>query len=380
VFDILWWTVIQCLLIEILIRDRPRLWIWVGLVFGVGVLTKYNIAFLGLGLFVGMLLTPARRYLAQRWTWFAAGLALLICLPNLIWQAHNGWPTLEFLHNIREQKNYPVTAIEFVVMQIVVVHPLLAPIWLAGLFRLLFSRGAREVRLLGVTAVSVFLIFMFLQAKFYYLFPMYPVLFASGGVAVERLVQKPGRRWARPSIVVALVAGSAVFLPYTVPVLPIRQFLRYDRILTLDSLLKFERSRDPKKPIVYADMFGWPELAAGVARAYEQLDPAQRDACTILTSNYGQAAAIEFFGKRAGLPQPVSPHNSYYLWGPGSRPWHTVLAVGFARTALTRLFDRVALVTTVRNELAREPEVNVYRCSGLKTSLRAAWPSLKRFR
>ena len=380
VFDILWWTIIECLLIELILRERPRLWIWIGLVFGVGILTKYNIVFLAVGLFAAMLLTPARKHLRNRWTWLGVALALAIFSPNVIWQISNHWPTLEFLHNIREFKNYPVTPFEFVSMQFIVVHPLVAPIWCAGLCYLLFSSDTRTLRVLGVTAVAVFLIFLLLKAKFYYLFPIYPVLFASGGVAIERFLQRKPRRWPKPVIVGAILLGTGAFLPYTVPVLSIDRFLAYDRALSIHRLLKFEKSREPSKPIVYADMFGWPELATGVARVFHSLPTAERQTCTVLTNNYGEASAIKFFGGATDLPQPVSGHNSYYLWGSGERPWETVIAIGFAPDALSSLFENVELVETLHDDLARETEIPTYVCSALKMPLRDAWLRLKHFR
>lgn len=377
-FDILWWTLGAYVLVRLLSGDDPRWWLVFGAVMGVGVLTKYNILLFGFAVAAAMSVTAARRQLGTKWPWLAAGLTVLIAAPNLVWQIRHGYPTLEFLGNIAAYKNYPVNPVEFVAMQFAVVHPLLFPVWVAGVAYFLAGRDGARYRMLGWTYLVVFMMSMLLKAKFYYLFPIYPLLFAAGGVALEKFATRRGR-WFKPAAIGGIVAGGAFTAPYALPILPIKTFLRFDQSLGIDRELRFERGRERGVPIVFADMFGWPELAGRVVEEYRRIaaDPAAR--CTILASNYGEAAAVDFFGRSAGLPPAVSPHNAYYDWGPGRQPWETVLAVGYEAATLREFFEEVSPLDPVRNGYARERVIPLHRCRGLKRPVTETWAALKRF-
>jgi hypothetical protein len=335
--------------------------------------------FLGVGLLFGLALTPFRKQLLSPWSWCGAAIALLVVSPNLLWQLQNGWPTLEFLNNVRLYKNYPVSPFEFIAMQFAVVHPLVFPMGVAGLCHCLFFVDRRRYRSLGWMYLGVFATFMMLRAKFYYLFPIYPMLLAAGAVAVEQFVAQR-RTWLRPVMVAALVVGGAITLPYAVPILPIDAFMTYDDVLKIDNVIRFEKWRRRNQHVVYADMFGWPEMVEKVAQVHARLPVSDRARCTVLTANYGEAGALDFFGRAYGLPQTVSAHNSYYLWGPGPSSWEVVIAVGFDRTTLESLFKDVLLAETSQNEYARESEVDIHVCRDMKLAVGDVWRRLKLYR
>lgn len=379
-FDILWWTLAVTVLSALLQRDRPRLWIYLGTIFGVAALTKLNVAFLAAALLIGVLFTRNRRWLAQPWPWISVAIALAIASPYLRWEQASGWPTLEFMRNIHDSKNYPVSPFEFTAMQFAVVHPMLFPIWVAGLAWLFFSAKGRNYRLFAWAYLALFVTYCLLQAKFYYLFPIYPILFAAGGVAIERWSAAGHRlRW-RPVSVAILLVTTIPMVPLTVPVLPFSTFLNYNALLDIQRHLRFERGRDRQLPIVYSDMLAWPQLAATVAEVHAELPADERDRVIIFADDYGAAGALEYFGRIPGSPPVYSAHNAYHSWGPGPEPWRTVIAVGFRESDLRRLFAEVTPVAVSCVEHAREPAIPVAVCREPVVDIAAHWPNLRRYR
>jgi 4-amino-4-deoxy-L-arabinose transferase-like glycosyltransferase len=220
-FDQLFWVSGAYVLLLILKRDRPRLWLLFGLIAGLGLLTKLSMLSFGFAVFVALLLTPARRHLRTPWPWVGSVIAFAFLLPYVLWQIEHGWPTLEFWENYGGKVD-PASPLEFLVEQIVTMHPLTLPIWLAGLYYYLFSSAGRPYRSLGWIYVVLFVLFVVQNAKFYFLAPAYPMLFAAGALTVERFVQRRGWGWIRPAYAATLVVGGMVVAPLVaVPALPV---------------------------------------------------------------------------------------------------------------------------------------------------------------
>src|SRR3712207_3433504 len=188
-FDQLFWVSAAYVLILILKRDRPGLWLLFGLIAGLGVLTKLTMLSFGLAVFVALLLTPARRHLLTPWPWVGGAIAALFLLPYVIWQITHGWPTLDFWADYGEKVD-PASPIEFLVEQVLTMQPLTLPLWLAGLYYYLFSREGRTFRPLGLIYILLFALFAIQNAKFYFLAPAYPMLFAAGALTLERFVER----------------------------------------------------------------------------------------------------------------------------------------------------------------------------------------------
>ena len=178
-----------------------------------------------------------------------------------------------------------------------------------------------------------------------------------------------------------MIAGGLVTAPYGLPILPVDTFIKYDKILHLSRTVKVERESAGKLPQLYADMFGWENLVATVDKVYNSLAPEEKPKCAILAENYGEAGAIDFFGKSYNLPKSISAHNNYYLWGPGSYSGEVVIAVGYSEETLKSIFEQVEPAATILNEYAMPDakQVSVYICRGYKLSLQQAWPSLKEY-
>jgi hypothetical protein len=223
--------------------------------------------------------------------------------------------------------------IEFLLFQVTAMHPFNLPIWLAGLFFYLFSRRGKAYRLMGIIYVSIFILLIVQGTRAYYLAVAYPMLFAGGAVLIESFVErgKWRRRILKPLIVTALVAVTAFMLPGFLPILPPQQLLAYQ-----------ESFGDPAEvPQILADRMCWEDFVAEVARVYETLPEKDRNECVIFTTSYHSAGAIDFFGKKYGLPPARSNHNNYWLWGPGDKSYDVAMIVGGPKASLEDLFGNV---------------------------------------
>jgi 4-amino-4-deoxy-L-arabinose transferase-like glycosyltransferase len=208
-------------LLLVLRRDRPRLWLLFGLVAGIGLLTKLTILFFGLAVLVALLLTSARRNLLGAWPWIGGAVALVFLLPYVWWNASHGWPTLEFWANYGEKVPESSPA-GFLLQQVLTMNPGTLPIWLAGLYCYLFSAEGKPSRPLGWIYVVLLALFVALNAKFYFLAPAYPALFAAGAVVIERFVRRRRWEWPKRAYACALLLSGLVIAPLTVvPVLPV---------------------------------------------------------------------------------------------------------------------------------------------------------------
>ena len=187
-FEPLFWMGAVYLLVRIVNGGSPTLWLWFGVLFGIGIENKHSTVFFGVGIFVALLLTPQRRHFARKSIWLGGIIALAIALPNILWQAQHHWPTYELLSNIaHSNKNVALSPVQFIAQQAVFMNPGTLPLWLAGLFWLFCSRDGRRYRVVGIIYLVTLAEFIVLHGKSYYLAPAYPMLFAAGGVAVERI-------------------------------------------------------------------------------------------------------------------------------------------------------------------------------------------------
>jgi 4-amino-4-deoxy-L-arabinose transferase-like glycosyltransferase len=380
-FEPVFWTLGAYIVLRILKTENQRLWLWFGVVSGIGLQNKHSMLFFGFGVFVGLLATPYRRCFRSKWIWVGASIALILFLPNLIWQIHHHWPQLEVLKNARAYKNYAPSPPEFLLGEILLLQPLTFPIWLAGLIFYLFSKNGKAFRALGWTYVVILILLVILKGKIYYLAPAYPMLFASGALVIENIIQQHSWSWLKPALPLILIAGGLVTAPYGLPILPVDTLIKYDRILQLSRSVKVERGSAGKLPQLYADMFGWEKLVATVGKVYNSLALEEKPKCVILAENYGEAGAIDFFGKSYNLPKSISAHDNYYLWGPGSYSGEVAIAVGYSEETLKSIFEQVEPAATILNEYAMPDakQVSVYICRGYKLSLQQAWPSLKEY-
>ena len=370
-----WPAIVLCVLRQSRGGD-PRGWLAVGALVGVAGLAKYNVVFFVVAYLAAIACVPQRRILWSRWFAAGLGIALVMSLPSVWWQVAHGFPQLEVLRDQQHGKNVMLSPLEYLVAQLVITNPVLAPIWIAGLVRSLRSAGTRFI---GIGYVVLIAIMIALHAKHYYPADVYPVLFAIGAVAVEGVVR--AQRW-RAVVVAVAIGGSLVVIPYVLPVLPITAFVRYHAVvgpLLHVATARTENAPPSPLPQDWADMQGWPELAAAVARVYAALPAGERPRAAIVASNYGEAAAIDFFGRDLGLPPALSGHNQYFLWGTHGFTGDVVIDVGGDCGARNHLFREHELATELDAPLATpwEAHLPIRVCRGLRVPLAELWPRVK---
>lgn len=361
-FDQLVWLSLAVLLAGLMQhRPSPRVWIAFGLVAGLGLLIKYTLLAFGAAVVIGLLLTPWRRELTRPWIYLGGALALAVVTPNLVWQASHDWPTLEFLAANNAAERFPPLA--FLGLTAVFLGPFALPQFLYGIWFWLSDAG-RRFRLLGLATGLAFAAFLFLESKPYYAAPLYPVIFAAGGVALEtRLAVEAA--WRRAPLY--LLLGNLLLAPIFLPLLPRAAYA--------------ELHDDFPHP-EFGEMFGWRELVERIGEAYRELPEETRPQVALVTSNYGSAAALDLWGERWGLPPATSGHNSYYFWSRGTR-LDPAIAVGFRRERLESIFRQVTPLGVVENPLGIDNEEagrRFYLVRGARLDRPALWSELRFFR
>jgi len=372
-FDYLWWVSIAYLMVRLLKSGDARWWLGIGAVIGVGMMTKYTLAFLVVGIVVGVILTRARRHLASPWLWGGVALALLIVLPNLAWQIQHGFISLDFMRSIHARDVRIGRAEGYLIEQLVfTTNVVTIPFWVAGLYCYFFARMGQSYRPLGWMFLVPFLLFLVTQGRSYYLAPAYPMLFAGGAVVVERWLTSLSATRARVVRGItwgAFAVGGVVFAPVALPIAPVNSRL-WNVVSEINGELKEE--------------IGWPELVETVAGIYATLPAEDKPQAGILTGNYGEAGAINLYGPAYGLPEAISGVNSYWLRGYGDPAPQTLIVVGIESTRARSLFESckpAGQITNrygVRNEETREHPV-ILLCRGPRQPWPELWKRLRSF-
>jgi len=383
----LWMGCVYFLILAIQ-RNDPRYWVGFGVIAGLGLEEKYSIAIFGLGIVVGLLLTKERRLLFSRWFWVGGLVAFLIFLPNLLWNMHNDWPFLQLMRAIRaEGRDVVWGPFQFFFQQLLLVNPLLAPVWVRGLVILLFSSRVRQYRFLGWSYVISYTCFFLLHGKNYYLAPIYPMLLAAGAAMIERQLDRPETaqprlQWLKPTLVIVFLASGIHLAPIVVPVFSPEHFLAYTKTLPFKLPVNEYSHARAALPQWYADQFGWKEIADEAEVAWNRIPAAERADCAIFAQDYGQAGAVDFFGRARGLPGALSGDRTYWLWGPRGYSGNCMIVLCDRKSRLEELFQQVDFVgLSADNPWALESGISVNICHGAKFgSLSQLWPQLKRWR
>jgi 4-amino-4-deoxy-L-arabinose transferase-like glycosyltransferase len=346
-FEPLLWLLTVLLLVRIAQTGESRLWLAVGVLTGVSFETKHTVVAYLVPLAAGIVLTRMRRVLLDRWLWAGAGIAVTLAVPNLAWQAANGWPSLEFYRNAHLLKNVPMPPGESLAAQVIVNNPLAAPVWLLGFAVLLLGERARPLRFLGLA----FLILLGLHVASQTSRPdriaaAFPLLFAAGSVQIEGLLRKAAERhawaagFARASILAAVAAGAAALAPIVLPLVPPARLAQY--VAGLGLTAQAERGKSSPIPQLLADRTGWESFVDDVARVYWNLPEADRERAVFYAPSYGQAGALELLGPARGLPgRVIGSQNTYWHWSVGRTDSEVLVAVDADPDDLRELFAEV---------------------------------------
>ncbi len=379
VFDPLAWTLIAFFIVRAAKGDTRAL-LWAGLVAGLDLNVKYAVVFWGVSLIVGLAATPERALLRQRNLWLGAALAAVMALPSLLWQAGHGWPFLELAAASRA-KNADVPPAAFLLNQVLVMNPLLAPLWISGVVAPFVVDRLKPARFLAIAFVADLVLVVLTHGKDYYTAAAYPVMFVSGAVAIGHWTRGTASRAAVAGWAVAATAFSAWIAPMALPVLSVeglRSFMIHFPLKHQDQEKSFKGTLLPQ---VFADQLGWHDFTSQVGAAWQKIPAADRATTSIKLENYGEAAALDVYGAPYGLPPILSGHNQYYFWGPRGQHPVNLLVVQEHPERLAPYCRRAVILGTTwsPNAMSYENGRTIAWCQGLKVDIKKLWPELKNF-
>jgi hypothetical protein len=365
-FDHLFWVLTAYFIVRLLKSEDPRWCLAIGAAIGAGMMTKYTMAFLVVGIVGGALLTPARRFLRSPWLWCGVALSLLIFLPNFLWQVHHNFISLDFLKFIHARDVRLGRTDGFLFAQLWKCCAVVtAPLWLAGLYYLFAVPAGKRFRLIGWMYVVTLALFFFAKGRDYYLAPAYPSLFAAGAVFAEQWLASvtPARAGrVRRTFWWALAVNATLLARMVLPIAPLGSHWWF----VADQLNGN-----------FNEEIGWPEMAATVAHVRDSLPPEERANFGILAGDAGEAGAIHLYGRAYGLPEAISGSNSNWFHGYGDLSSQTVITVGFHRDDADEIFASCQLAGHLANPFGiQNSAVGDYTDLFICRQPRRPWPVL----
>lgn len=366
IFDQFWWVLTVYLIIKYINSSSVKYLYFIGVVVGLGLLTKYTMAFFAIALIIGLVVTKQRRLLFNKHVAGAALLAILIFLPNIIWQFTHHLPVITHMSALQKTQLDYIKPTDFISQQ-VMVNGTFIVLWLTGFFFLIFSFKLRKYQFLAFAYIAIFLFLMEMSGKNYYLFGAYPMLFAAGGFGFERWL-KANNYVLRTLLILILTLPNLLLFPMLLPVLPLNTTLAFFKYANkhfpfLDFTVTWEDHKKHPTTQDYGDMFGWDEMTKKVADTYNSLTPDQQKHTIIWADNYGEAGAIHHFRKLYNLPDVYSLASSFTLWTPPSLSPDYIIYIDDNNNVPKRLapyMESYKKVGEVENPIAREKGVSIY--------------------
>ena len=380
-FEALFWGGAALVLTRIAAGAPGTTWLLLGGILGLAILNKISALWLGLGIAVGIVVTPQRRWLATPWPWLGGVIALVIASPYAIWLAGNDWPLLEFMRNATQNKMVEKSVLRFAEEQILMLNPVVAPFWLTGLGTLLAAERLRPHRWLAWIWITVFALLAALgAARANYLAPAYLPLLAAGGVAFEALGRTPRWRWLPAVAATAMCLGGAVIAPYATPLLPPERFVAFQRAVGISAPTE-ERGPQSELPLHFTLRFGWPEMRAALSRGLTTLTPDEREKAVVMGAWFGDTGMLNFYREAEGFPPAITGHNNYWLWGPGEGRGEVLVALLPDDAELRKYYARVEPVADVDCKWCRPSvdDLRVWVCRDPYRPIQDWWAEIKHY-
>ena len=348
-------------------------WYWLGVVAGLGFLTKYSICFFFLALILGILMTPHRKIFLTKYPYISLLIAFVIAFPNLWWQYTHDFPIARHMEELRETQLVNVSTADFLIPQFVS-NFATTVVWLSGLVGVFLLGKLQRYRFLGWAAIFVVFILLMTSGKHYYTYGIYSILFALGGVAWETWL---GAKSYIAMVVVGLL--NLLVIPQALPILPIEKMEQYGVVLKekfgLDSFLRWEDGSYRTINQDYADMLGWEEIPQKVAKIYHRLPLEQQRGCMLYAGHYGQAGVMNFYRKKYDLPETYSFNASFVAWVKEDMEITCQIAIEDYLQGESTSFYSSELVDSIEHPYARDPGY-IYFKSDPKTDLSPLWKEL----
>lgn len=369
-WDILGWTWLIYFWIRHIKTQKGRYLVGMGTIAGLFFLNKYSIVFCVLAILIATLFSTERKWFANKKLWLGVGIGLLIVLPNLIWQASYNFPVMNHMKQLGDTQLKNVNALDFIIDQFLM-HLPITWVWVLGFTGFLKSKILRPFRNVAIFFVVVILMLLFLHGKSYYTLGAFPVMLAAGAIAIERLTQN--RTFLRVPAVVIPIMLILPLLPFSIPILSPEKLTKYTATFTektgIESFNRWEDGKIHPIPQDFADMLGWREIAQFTAKAYYEVPQEERKNTVIIAENYGQAGAIDLYGKESNLPNAYSFSSSYMLWLPNEMQATKIIYVNNEISEnLEKTVGKKTLIGEIMNEYSRQNGDKIWLLEDLKPS------------
>ncbi len=365
-FDVFYWTLYSYLLVRFAARREDYLLVWFGVFCGLGLLNKYSVALFILPLIIVLPLSGFKNILAKKYFWVGVFACVVIILPNLFWQIQHGFPVIQHMEELRGSQLVNVTYAAFLSDQLLF-NLNIIPVWIVGLY-FCFSEEGKKFRLLALLFLGVISLILVLHGKSYYTLGIYPVMIAAGAVMWE--IWALERKWLQIALPALAILIALPILPIAWPFLTAEKMVEFGRNYGIESFFRWEDGEIHELPQDFADMLGWPELVDLVNDVYVTLE--DKENCLIYCSNFGQAGAVDHFGKAYDLPPVHSFADSWRLWLPDTVPASSSTLIYVNDNLgedVNALFTKITLIGQVEQKFARERGTLVYLCEQPRSSL-----------
>ncbi len=350
--DIFFWTLAIYFLIRYNNSKEQKFIGWLAISLAIGWWGKYSVLFMAIAIVIGLILSPYRNIFTKKKTWLFILLALVIVLPNLLWQYFHNWPLVHHMDELRETQLKYINKADFIKSQFMMLMPALL-LWIAGLIWVLKQK---QWRIIGIIYFSVILLLLFGSGKSYYTLGAYPVLIAAGAVAWEHLLGK--RKWIGYAFAFLIVLFNWMIMPLLLPIWKPEKLDTFYKKIGEEH--KWEDLKTHPLPQDFADMLGWKELTEKSEKAfYTGLPDTARSNTIIYCRNYGQAGSLKFYGENSLFKtRVVSDNGSFLLWIPDTLTFKHILFIGRQLPKkddeVFQHFEKITVIDSVTNTYSRQ--------------------------